>query len=182
MNQLKVKYQNEIAPQLAKNLGLKNLLAAPKLIKITINIGVGDSIEEKSRLEAAQADLEAITGQKAKICKAKKAVSSFKVRQGDPIGLSVTLRGERMFDFFEKLVKIVLPRVKDFQGVPRNNFDKNGNYNLGITEQVVFPEVDYEKIKRVRGMSIAFVVKARRSEHSLALLEALGMPFVKIKD
>jgi len=179
MNQLKVKYQNEIRQELVKKLKLKNIMAVPQLKKITVNIGVGDSIEDKNRLEEAKIELEAITGQKPKVCKAKKAVSSFKVRQGDPIGLSVTLRGDRMFDFFEKLVKIVLPRVKDFQGVPRNNFDKTGNYNLGITEQVVFPEVDYEKVKRVRGMSIAFVIKSSQAGQSLVLLESLGMPFEK---
>jgi len=179
MNQLKAKYQKEYREALAKKLNLSNAMACPQIKKINVNIGVGDSIEDKSRFEEAKSDLEAITGQKPKVCKAKQAISTFKVRQGDPIGLTVTLRGERMFDFLEKLVKIVLPRVKDFQGVPKNNFDGKGNYSLGITEQVVFPEVDYEKVKRVRGLSITIVTNARTDEQALALLEILGMPFEK---
>jgi len=178
-NNLKQKYQNEIVPKLAKELGLGNLLAVPKVEKVVINTGMGESSRDKSFLEAMKEDLAKITGQRPKVCRAKKAISSFKLQAGDPIGLAVTLRGARMYDFLEKLFKIILPRRRDFQGVSAKSFDGRGNYSLGLSEQTIFPEVDYDKVNRVQGLEVTIVTNAQSDKVTKRLLEAMGMPFEK---
>lgn len=174
---LKEKYQKEIAPKLAKELGLANILAAPRIEKVIINIGLSEALEDKKALEAASSDLAVITGQKPKVTKARQSIAGFKLRAGQPVGLMVTLRGQRMYDFFEKLVAVVLPRLRDFQGVSLKSFDGQGNYTLGIPEQIVFPEIDYAKVNKVRGLEITIVTNAKTSERAKRLLELLGMPF-----
>lgn len=174
---LKKKYQEKIAPKLAKELGLANVLAAPRMEKIIINVGLSEAMEDKKVLEAASNNLAVITGQKPKVTKARQSIAGFKLRAGQPIGLMVTLRSQRMYDFFEKLVTIVLPRLRDFQGVSLKSFDGQGNYTLGISEQIVFPEIDYAKVDKVRGLEITIVTNARTDEKSKRLLELLGMPF-----
>lgn len=178
-NNLKVKYQKEIAPQLTKDFGLNNPLAAPKLEKIVINIGLSETLDDKKVLEAASEDLAVITGQKPKITRARQSIAGFKLRKGQPIGLMVTLRGQRMYDFLEKLVKVVLPRLRDFQGVSLESFDGQGNYSLGLPEQIVFPEIDYAKVDKVRGLEITIVTNAQIDEKAKRLLELLGLPFEK---
>jgi len=179
---LKEKYQKTIAPQIAKDLGLKNLLAAPKLEKIVVNMGLKEAMDDKKVLESASGDLAVITGQKPKIAKARRSIAGFKLRAGQPIGLVVTLRGQRMYDFLEKLIKIVLPRLRDFQGISLAGFDGQGNYSLGITEQIVFPEIDYAKVDKVRGLEITLVTKAKTDEVAKKLLVLLGLPFEKEKE
>lgn len=174
-NNLKQKYQKEIAPKLAKEFGLDNVLAAPKLKKVVVNIGIGEEAQEPN---PATKDLAVITGQRPKICRAKKSIADFKIQKGDPIGLMVTLRGERMYDFLEKLFKIILPRLRDFHGLSLKGFDGQGNYTLGLREQTVFPEVDYGKITKVRGLEIT-IVTTGDDKKSQRLLEELGMPFEK---
>ena len=176
---LKKKYQEKIAPKLAKELGLANVLAAPRMEKIIINVGLSEAMEDKKVLETASNNLAVITGQKPKVTKARQSIAGFKLRAGQPIGLMVTLRGQRMYDFFEKLVTVVLPRLRDFQGVSLKSFDGQGNYSLGILEQIVFPEVDYAKVDKVRGLEITIVTNAQTDEKSKRLLELLGMPFEK---
>lgn len=178
---LREKYQREIAPKLAKELSLTNTLAAPRMEKIVVNIGLGEALQDKKILEAVSADLAVITGQKPKVAAARKSIAGFKLRAGQPIGLMVTLRGKRMYDFFEKLTKIVLPRLRDFQGVSLKSFDGQGNYSLGIPEQIVFPEIDYAKIDKVRSLEVTIVTNAKADEKAKRLLELLGMPFVKIQ-
>lgn len=172
-------YRQKIVPRLAKKLGKKNLMAVPRLVKVVINIGIGDLVKDKGKREKAINTLAAITGQKPQIRPAKKSIAEFKVRQGDPVGLRVTLRGKRVYDFVEKLIKVVLPRVRDFQGVKVTSFDKEGNYTLALTEQIIFPEVDYDKIDRVRGMEITFVTNTKDKKEAKALFEEMGMPFEK---
>lgn len=179
---LKKKYQQKVVPKLAKEFGLANFLAAPKIKKIVINIGLGEALKDKKVLETAGADLAAIAGQRPKVLPARKSEAGFKLRAGQPIGLKVTLREQRMYDFFEKLVKIVLPRLRDFQGVSLKSFDGQGNYNLGISEQIVFPEIDYAKIDKARGLEITIVTDAKDDKKAKRLLELLGMPFEKDKD
>lgn len=174
-NNLKQKYQKEIAPKLAKEFGLDNVLAAPKLKKVVVNIGIGEEAQEPN---SAAKDLAVITGQRPKICRAKKSIADFKIQKGDPIGLMVTLRGKRMYDFLEKLFKIILPRLRDFHGLSLKGFDGQGNYTLGLREQTVFPEVDYGKIAKVRGLEIT-IVTTGDDKRSQRLLEELGMPFEK---
>lgn len=181
MNRLKEKYQKKIAPILKKELGLTNLLAAPKITKIVVNVGIGNISSNKAALKKAQTALMAITGQKPLLRGASKAIADFKVRQGDIVGLKVTLRKKRMYQFLDKLVTIVLPRVRDFSGVSRKAFDKKGNYTLGLKEQIIFPEVDYDKIDKVRGLEINIVTSTDKKEEALRLLELLGMPFTKLK-
>jgi len=176
---LKKKYQEKIAPKLAKELGLTNALAAPRIEKIIINIGLSEAMENKKALESAGNDLAVITGQKPKVTKARQSIAGFKLRAGQPIGLMTTLRGQRMYDFFEKLVTIALPRLRDFQGVSLKSFDGQGNYTLGIPEQIVFPEIDYAKVDKVRGLEITIVTNAKTNEKAKRLLELLGMPFEK---
>jgi large subunit ribosomal protein L5 len=176
-NNLKQRYQKEIAPRLAKEFGEANVLAAPRLEKVVINVGIGEAAQDKSLLNSSAEELAAITGQRPKICKARKAIADFKIQAGDPIGLVVTLRGKRMYDFLEKLFKIILPRLRDFHGVSLRSFDGRGNYTLGLPEQTVFPEVDFGKITKVRGLEITFMTNAKDDEKGRRLLEELGMPF-----
>lgn len=177
MSRLKEKYQKEILPALMAEFGYKNVMQVPRLEKIVINIGLGEATKNPRALEAAEGDLAAITGQHPVITRAKRSVSGFKVRTGMPIGMMVTLRGKRMHDFFDKLVNATLPRIRDFQGTPRNSFDGRGNYTLGMKEQVVFPEIEYDKIDKIRGMEISIITTARTNDEGRRLLELLGMPF-----
>lgn len=176
---LKKKYQQETVPKLAKELGLKNRLAVPKVEKVIINLGIGEGASDKNVIEKASRDLVVITGQAPKVAKARASIAGFKLRADDPIGLVVTLRGERMYDFLEKLFKIVLPRLRDFQGVSVKSLDGRGNYNLGISDYTVFPEVDYSKVEKVRGLQITVVTNADDNQKAKRLLELLGMPFEK---
>ena len=177
MNRLKEKYLKEIQPELVKKFNYKSVMEAPKLEKIVVNIGCGDASHNSKLLDAAMADLEAITGQKPIITKAKKSVANFKLREDTPIGCKVTLRGDRMYAFLDKLVSIALPRVRDFRGVSANAFDGRGNYTLGIKEQLIFPEIDYDKVHKIRGMDISIVTTAKTDDEAFALLKLLGMPF-----
>ena len=170
-------YNNEIKANLMKQFGYTSVMQVPHLSKIVINIGVGDATQDKKRLEEAVEELALITGQKPIITKAKKSIATFKLRQDEPIGCKVTLRGIRMYEFFDKLVSISLPRVRDFRGVNKNAFDGRGNYTLGIKEQLIFPEIDYDKVQKVRGMDIVIVTTAKTDEEAHALLKELGMPF-----
>ena len=179
MSRLKEKYQNEIVDALMKKFGYKNIMEVPKLDKVVINMGVGEAKENKKVLESAVADLEKIAGQKAVVTRAKKSVANFKLREGMPIGCKVTLRGERMYEFLDKLVNISLPRVRDFRGVSNNSFDGRGNYTLGIKEQLIFPEINFDKVNKLRGMDIVFVTTANSDEEGHELLAQLGMPFHK---
>jgi len=176
---LKEKFKQEIIPKLMKNLNLKNPLAVPQVKKVIINIGIGEATQNKELLEKTSIVITAIIGQKPKTCPAKKAIAGFKLRDGTPIGLTVTLRGKRMYSFIEKLFKIVLPRVRDFQGVKKSSFDSSGNYTLGIKDLSVFPEAEFGKIDRPRGLEITFVTNAQDKEKSKELLTLLGMPFEK---
>ena len=177
VNRLQVKYENEIRKALMEKYNYSSVMQIPSLNKIVINIGVGDATHDSKRLEESVAELAQITGQKPIITKAKKSIATFKVREGQEIGCKVTLRGLRMWDFFDKLVSIALPRVRDFRGVSRNAFDGRGNYTLGIKEQLIFPEIDYDKVTKVRGMDIVIVTTAQKDEEAYTLLELLGMPF-----
>ena len=179
MSRLKDQYNNEIVDALIKKFGYKNRMQVPKLDKIVVNMGVGEAKENAKVLEAAVKDLETITGQKAILTKAKNSIANFKIREGMPIGCKVTLRGERMYEFLDRLVNLALPRVRDFRGVNPNSFDGRGNYALGIKEQIIFPEIEYDKIDKVRGMDIIFVTTAHTDEEARELLAQFGMPFKK---
>ena len=179
MSRLKEQYQNEIIDAMIKKFGYKNIMEVPKLDKVVINMGVGEAKDNAKLLDAAIADMEKITGQKAVVCKAKKSVANFKIREGMPIGCKVTLRGEKMYEFVDRLVNLALPRVRDFRGVNPNAFDGRGNYALGIKEQLIFPEIEYDKVDKVRGMDIIFVTTAKTDEEARELLKLLGMPFSK---
>jgi large subunit ribosomal protein L5 len=179
MNALYESYKKEIAPKLASELGIKNVMATPRMKKIVINCGLGEATGDKKVLEKVASQLAVIAGQKPAITRAKRAISSFKLRAGDAIGLKATLRGERMYDFFAKLVRIALPRVRDFRGAPLRGFDGNGNYTMGISEQTIFPELPYNLVDKTRGFEITFVTSAQNDEQAKALLGALGMPFEK---
>jgi large subunit ribosomal protein L5 len=174
---LQERYTAEIAGKLATEFGIKNTLAVPKLTKVVVSMGLGKAIAEKKRLETAVDDLSKITGQKAVVCKAKKSVSNFKLRQGMEIGAKVTLRGSRMFEFLDRLIALAIPRVRDFRGLSPNAFDGRGSYNMGLTEQTVFPEVDADRVEFAQGMNIAIVTSARNDEQARRLLQLLGMPF-----
>lgn len=174
---LKERYRSEVVPQMMKTFNYKNVMQVPRLEKIVINMGVGEAIQNPKALEGAVADLTVISGQKPVVTVAKKSVASYKLRQGMKIGCKVTLRGNRMYDFFSRVVNVVLPRVRDFRGVLPRSFDGRGNYALGLREQVVFPEIDYDKIDKVRGMDIIIVTTAQTDEEARALLSMLGMPF-----
>ena len=179
MEILKEQYQKEVVPALMKKFGYKSIMEVPKLNKIVINIGVGDGSHDSKFVEAALKDLEVIAGQKPVITKAKKSIAGFKLREGQPIGVKVTLRGENMYNFMEKLIKVSLPRVRDFRGVSPKAFDGFGNYTLGIKEQLIFSEIDYDNIAKVRGMDIVFVTTAKTNEEAFDLLSELGIPFRK---
>ena len=179
MARLKEQYQNEIVDALIKKFGYKNIMEVPKLDKVVINMGVGEAKDNAKLLDSAIADMEKITGQKAVVCKAKKSVANFKLREGMNIGCKVTLRGEKMYEFVDRLINLALPRVRDFRGVNPNAFDGRGNYALGIKEQLIFPEIEYDKIDRVRGMDIIFVTTAKTDEEARELLGQFGMPYTK---
>ena len=179
MSQLKELYNNEIKKNLMTKFNYKSIMEVPKLNKIVINIGVGDGSHDSKFVEAALKDLEVIAGQKPVITKAKKSIAGFKLREGQPIGVKVTLRGENMYNFMEKLIKVSLPRVRDFRGVSPKAFDGFGNYTLGIKEQLIFSEIDYDDVVKVRGMDIVFVTTAKSNEESFDLLDGLGIPFRK---
>ena len=179
MSRLHEQYSNQIKDAMMKKFEYSNIMQVPKLEKIVINMGVGEAKENKKVLESAVADLEKIAGQKAVVTRAKKSVANFKLREGMPIGCKVTLRGERMYEFLDKLVNISLPRVRDFRGVPKNSFDGRGNYTLGIKKQLIFPEINFDKVNKLRGMDIVFVTTAKTDEESRELLAQLGMPFHK---
>ena len=179
MSRLKELYTNEIMDAMTKKFGYKNVMQVPKLDKIVINMGVGEAKENAKLLDAAIADMELITRQKASATKAKKSVANFKIREGMPIGCKVTLRGEKMYEFADRLINLALPRVRDFRGVNPNAFDGRGNYALGIKEQLIFPEVEYDKVDKVRGMDIIFVTTANTDEEARELLKLFNMPFAK---
>ena len=177
MSMLYQQYQDELRPRLQEELGLSNIMDVPRLEKVTLNMGVGDSTNDKKILDAAVTDMTAIAGQKPVVCLARKSEAGFKIREGFPIGCKVTLRRERMFDFVERLVSIAIPRMRDFRGLNPRSFDGRGNFSMGINEQIVFPEIDYDKIDRIRGMDICVTTSARTNEHALALLKAFKFPF-----
>lgn len=179
MNRLREKYKKDIIPSLTKKHGYNTVMEVPKLVKIVINMGVGDAAQNSKMLEAAVKDLTVIAGQKPVITKAKKSIAGFKIREGQSIGCKVTLRGEAMYNFMDKLVSIALPRVRDFRGVSPRAFDGRGNYTLGIKEQLIFSEIDYDSVVKVRGMDIVFVTTAKTNEESFDLLNGLGIPFRK---
>lgn len=176
---LKERYQKEIVPALYKELKLGNVMEVPRINKVVVNIGVGEALDNAKALEAAVGDLVKITGQKPIITKARKSIANFKLREGRQIGVKVTLRGERMWAFLDRLMNIGLPRVRDFRGISPNAFDGRGNYTLGLREQLVFPEIEYDKIDKLRGLEISIVTSAKTDEHARKLLELLGMPFRK---
>ena len=177
MARLKEKYKNEIAPALAKEFDIKNPMAIPKVDKIIVNMGVGEAIANAKVLDTAAEELRSITGQKPVVTKAKKSIAAFKLRQGMSIGTMVTLRGERMYEFLDRLISVALPRVRDFRGISAKAFDGRGNYTLGVREQLIFPEIDFNKVDKTRGMNISIVTTARNDEQARSLLKALGMPF-----
>ena len=176
MNRLRERYQKQVTPALRKRFGYKNPMQVPKLVKIVVNMGVGEAVAEPKRIDGAVADLQAITGQKPVVTRAKKSIATYKLRTGMQIGAKVTLRGDRMYAFFDKLVNIVLPRIRDFRGMSRTSLDGRGNYALGLKEQLVFPEINYDKVDLVRGMDIVIVTTARNDEEAVAFMEEMGMP------
>lgn len=179
MARLKEQYVNEIAPALNKKFGYKSVMQIPKLDKIVINVGCGEARDNAKVIDAIMIDLAAITGQKPVVCKAKKSVANFKLREGMNIGAKVTLRGDRMYEFLDRLFNVALPRVRDFRGINPNSFDGRGNYNMGLKEQLIFPEIDYDKIDKVRGMDICFVTTASTDEEARELLTLMGAPFAR---
>ena len=179
MSRLKEQYQNEIVDAMIKKFGYKNIMEVPKLDKVVINMGVGEAKENAKLLESAIADMEKIAGQKAVVTRAKNSVANFKIREGMPIGCKVTLRGEKMYEFVDRLINLALPRVRDFRGVNPNAFDGRGNYALGIKEQLIFPKIEYDKIDKVRGMDVIFVTTAKTDEEARELLTQFNMPFAK---
>ena len=179
MSRLKDQYQNEIVDAMIRKFGYKNIMEVPKLDKVVINMGVGEAKDNAKLLESAIADMEKIAGQKAVVTRAKNSVANFKIREGMPIGCKVTLRGEKMYEFVDRLINLALPRVRDFRGVNPNAFDGRGNYALGIKEQLIFPEIEYDKIDKVRGMDVIFVTTAKTDEEARELLTQFNMPFAK---
>jgi len=179
MNRLKERYQNEIVPDLMKGLNLANIMQVPRVEKVVVNIGMGEAMDNPKSLDAAVSDIAQITAQKPVITKARKSIANFKLREGRAIGVKVTLRGERMWSFLDRLINIVLPRVRDFRGIPADAFDGRGNYTLGLREQLIFPEIEYDKIDKVRGMEITIVTTAQKDDQAAMLLDLLGMPFRK---
>ena len=179
MARIREQYKQDVVPALTEEFGYKNLYQVPKLEKIVLNIGLGEAVANGRALDAAVGDLTMIAGQKPVITRAKKSIASFKLRAGMPIGAVVTLRGDRMYEFFDRLVATALPRIRDFRGISPNSFDGRGNYTLGLREQIMFPEIDYDKIDKVRGLEVSIVTSAKTDEEGRALLAALGMPFAK---
>lgn len=179
MNRLKEKYNKEVVPALMSKFNYTSVMQAPKLEKIVINMGVGDAVQNSKALDNAVEELAAITGQKPVVTRAKKSIAGFRLREGMPIGAKVTLRGERMYEFIDKLVSVSLPRVRDFRGISKKSFDGRGNYTLGVKEQLIFPEIDYDKVSKVRGMDIVIVTTANTDEEARELLTQMGMPFQK---
>ncbi len=179
MNRLQEQYKNEIAPALFKELGLENVMQIPRITKVVVNIGVGEALDNPKALDAAVNDLTIITGQKPVVIAAKKAISNFKLREGRQIGIKVTLRGEKMWAFLDRLINVALPRVRDFRGISPDSFDGRGNYTLGLTEQLIFTEIQYDKIDKVRGMEISIVTTAETDDQARELLRKFGMPFRK---
>lgn len=174
---LKEKYANEIVPELESELGIENINDVPKLVKIVVNMGVGEAAVDSKLIDAAVEDMRTITGQQPMICRAKKSIATFKLRAGMPIGIKVTLRGDRMYEFLDRLISTAIPRIRDFRGLSATSFDGHGNYSMGVTEQIIFPEIDYDKVDRTRGMDITFVTTAKTNEQGKALLDAFGFPF-----
>ena len=179
MARLKVKYTEEVAPALCKKFGYKSVMQIPKLDKIVINVGAGEAKDNAKVIDSISGDLAKITGQKPIVCRAKKSVANFKLREGMPIGVKVTLRGEKMWEFMDRLFNVALPRVRDFRGINPNSFDGRGNYSIGIKEQLIFPEIEYDKIDKVRGMDVCFVTTANTDEEGRELLKLMGAPFEK---
>lgn len=177
MSRLKERYDNEVVPSLLERFGYQNVHQVPRLEKIIINMGVGDAVADRKALDAAVEDLAIISGQKPAITRARKSVANFKIREGMPIGCKVTLRGQRMYDFLDKLISVVLPRIRDFRGTSPRSFDGRGNYTLGLKEQLIFPEINYDDVSQVRGMDVSIVTTAMNDEEGYELLKAMGMPF-----
>ena len=176
MARLKEQFNKDIRPELQKTLGYENLMQVPQIKKITLNMGVGEALQDKKAIEKAQFDMEKLSGQKAVITRAKKSVASFKIREGMPIGVKVTLRRDRMYEFLDRLINIALPRVRDFRGLNQRSFDGNGNYSIGVKEQIIFPEIDYDNVDKIRGLDISITTTARNDEEALALLQAFNFP------
>ena len=176
MARLKEQYKKDIRPGLQKTLGFNNLMQVPEIKKITLNMGVGEVLQDKKAIEKAQSDMESLSGQKALITRAKKSVASFKIREGMPIGVKVTLRKDRMYEFLDRLINIALPRVRDFRGLNQRSFDGNGNYSIGVKEQIIFPEIDYDNIDKIRGLDISITTTATNDDDALALLKAFNFP------
>ncbi|KAA0234813.1 MAG: 50S ribosomal protein L5 [Acidimicrobiales bacterium] len=174
---LKQRYRDDLRDQLRDSLALGNVMEVPRLVKIVVNVGCGEAIENKNVIENVVEDLSTITGQRPQVTRAKKSIANFKIRQGNPIGAKVTLRGDRMWEFFDRLMSLAIPRIRDFRGLPANSFDGRGNYTFGVTEQLIFPEIDYDKIDAPRGMDITIVTSARTDEEGKALLDAFEFPF-----
>lgn len=179
MARLKELYRNEVAAKLKEELGLKNVMEVPRVTKVTLNMGLGEALSDKKLIENAIADLEQLSGQKVVVTKARKSIAGFKVREGWPIGCKVTLRSERMWDFMDRLVDIAIPRIRDFRGLNPKSFDGRGNYSMGVREQIIFPEIEYDKIDRLRGLDVTITTTARNNDEGRALLSALGFPFKK---
>lgn len=180
MSRMKEQYKTEVAPQLIKEFRYGNALEVPRLEKVVVNVGLGEAIQNPHALDAAAKDIAAITGQKPIVKRAKKSIAAFRLRAGMAVGLTVTLRGERMYDFLDKLVNAGLPRIRDFRGVPPDSFDGRGNYSLGLKEQIMFPEIDYDKVDRIRGLQVIIVTTARTDEEGKRMLQLLGMPFALV--
>ena len=179
VTKLQQRYRDEIAPQLKNEMGWKSLMRVPRIEKVVINMGMGEAIVNPKSLDAAVADMVIIAGQRPVITKAKKSIATFKLREGMPIGVMTTLRGKRMYDFLDRLLNTAMPRIRDFQGVSASSFDNHGNYSLGIKEQLIFPEIDYDKIDKIRGLQVSIVTTARNDEEGKRLLELIGMPFAR---
>ena len=177
MPNMKERYKEEVVPALREQFSYSNIMQVPKIEKITLNMGVGEAVGDKKQLDNAVADLEKLSGQKPVVTKARKSVAGFKIREGFPIGCKVTLRGERMWDFFDRLVQIAIPRVRDFRGLSPKSFDGRGNYSMGVREQIIFPEIDYDKVDRIRGLDITITTTAKSDEEGRALLSAFSFPF-----
>lgn len=179
MNRLKENFKNNLKKEIREKLELDNIMQVPKLVKVSLNMGVGEAVENRSAVENARKQIEMISGQRALITKARRSISNFKIRQGDPIGTKTTLRSKKMYVFVDKLFSIVIPRMRDFEGISPNGFDGHGNFTLGFKDQTIFPEIEYDKVDKVRGLNITFVTTAKNDEEGFVLLKALGMPFKK---